>query len=166
MSIFSDFQGYGATAPGIGGDSFSSFAGLTGPAANLNNVGGNDFSSLAGLGGMDQAGGGEGGFLSGILGGGEGGGFNLGGIGSVMGGIGSLAKAWQGMQQLKMAEDMFGAQKDMYNQNSANQAQMLNTKMRDRQRARLSAAGDGGGGTSYKSVGDYMDKNTVKTKAV
>ncbi|WP_318465439.1 hypothetical protein [Photobacterium leiognathi] len=54
------------------------------------------------------------------------------GVGSVMGG-------WNAMQQLDLAKDAFNFQKDAYNTNLANQTQLTNQAMIDRQRARHSA---------------------------
>ena len=57
--------------------------------------------------------------------------------------------------QLDLQKDKFESDRALANRNLANQAQLLNTAMEDRQRARLSSGGN------YESLASYMDRNRV-----
>lgn len=67
-----------------------------------------------------------------------------------------IADSWLAMQQLDLAKDSFSFQKDAFNKQYENQRTLTNSRLEDRQHARLSANPDG-----YQSVGDYMNKHGV-----
>lgn len=67
-----------------------------------------------------------------------------------------LATSWMAMQQLDLAKDQFNFQKDAWTKQFDTQASLTNTRLEDRQRARL-----GANPTGYQSVGDYMKENGV-----
>lgn len=77
-----------------------------------------------------------------------------------MQGLGGLAQSWLGFQNLNLAKDQFNFQKDSFLQQYDQQANMLNTQMEDRQRARLN--GRSAENTGYKSIGDYMTDHGAK----
>lgn len=74
----------------------------------------------------------------------------------VMGAVGSLADSWLAMQQLDLARDQFNFQKDAFSKQFENQRSLTNTRLRDRQRARL-----GANPNAYQSEAEYMSKNGV-----
>lgn len=106
--------------------------------------GGMDFSSLFGGGGGDMGG-------------------MLGGVSSALGAVGGIMGAVNAGKQLKLAEDMYGFQKDAYNQDSANQATMVNNQLEDRQIAREGYSGQSKNDARYGTIESYMDKNSVST---
>lgn len=71
--------------------------------------------------------------------------------------FGSLANAWLGMKQYGLAKDNFKESKRQFNLNYGAQKTLTNSRLRDRQRARV-ASNPG----AYVSVGDYMKQNEVK----
>lgn len=54
----------------------------------------------------------------------------------LMQGLGSLAQGYLGFQQLGLAQDQFKAQQDAYNTNLANQVQLTNNALYDREKSR------------------------------
>lgn len=54
----------------------------------------------------------------------------------LMQGLGSLAQGYLGFQQLGLAQDQFDFQKDAYRTNLANQAQLTNNALYDREKSR------------------------------
>lgn len=72
---------------------------------------------------------------------------------SALQGLGNL---YMGMKQYGLAKDQLQFSKDAFNKNFAVQAQMTNSNLEDRQRARV-ASNPG----AYQSVGDYMAQNRV-----
>lgn len=70
-------------------------------------------------------------------------------------GLGSLAQWQSGKKAAALARDQFNFAKQMAQTNLANQAQLLNTAMEDRQNARRSASG------SYQDTASYMRENKV-----
>lgn len=85
----------------------------------------------------------------------DGNGLNFGslqGWGSVMGGIGSLAGAWNGLQQVRLAKDQFKFAKGMAETNLANQAAVTNQALRDRRSGRRAVFG-GNKGTGAQVSG-------------
>lgn len=70
-------------------------------------------------------------------------------------GLGSLAQWQSGKKAAALARDQFNFAKQMAQTNLANQAQLLNTAMEDRQNARRSASG------SYQDTASYMSENKV-----
>ena len=139
------FAGGGAS---IFGDAFNSIPGI-----------GDAFSSLQGFGSgaMDWLG---------DFGGGDAGGGAAGAAGSILGGIGGIMGMVNGGKQLKLSKDMYGSQLDMYNQDAGNQAQALNTRLEDRQIARIAAQGEQAANARYGSLSDYMDKNRVTVNKI
>ncbi|MBP93674.1 MAG: hypothetical protein CMC55_06105 [Flavobacteriaceae bacterium] len=55
---------------------------------------------------------------------------------NILGGIGSIANAYTGFKQLGLARDQFNWQRDAYNTNLVNQANLVNSQLADRQRRR------------------------------
>lgn len=70
-------------------------------------------------------------------------------------GLSSLAQWQSGKKAAALARDQFNFAKQMAQTNLANQAQLLNTAMEDRQNARRSASG------SYQDTASYMSENKV-----
>lgn len=64
---------------------------------------------------------------------------------------------WQGMQQLDLAREQMAFQKEAFAKNWQNQVQLTNTRMRDRQNARV-----GANPFSYQSTDSYMNQNEVR----
>lgn len=77
-------------------------------------------------------------------------------------GIGGLANAYLGYQQLQLGKSQLEQNKKIFNLNFGAQSQTLNAQMEDRQRARVSATR----GVGTESVEDYMNKNAIKTKGI
>lgn len=78
--------------------------------------------------------------------------------------LGSLLQAYNGSKQAKLGRDSFNFQKGAYNQDSANQAKMVNSELEDRQKSRISSTGNNNANNVYESLGSYMDKNRVTVK--
>jgi hypothetical protein len=83
-------------------------------------------------------------------------GMDLSGIGSIGQGIAGLMAALTGMKGIKLGEKQLDFTKDSTNRNLANQAQTVNSELRDRQARRLDASPG-----NYQSVSDYMKQNSV-----
>ena len=75
---------------------------------------------------------------------------------TAMGAAGGLFNAWMGMKQYGLAKDTLETNKQQFAQNFAAQQKMTNSRLEDRQRARV--ASNAG---AYQSVGDYMKQNGV-----
>lgn len=69
---------------------------------------------------------------------------------------GSAMGGWLGMKQYGLAKDAFKESKRQFNLNYNTQRNLTNTRLEDRQRARV--ASNAG---AYQSVGDYMKENGV-----
>lgn len=83
---------------------------------------------------------GEGGFLSlDSMFGGEG---TTGWVSPALQGIGSVMGGWNAMQQLDLAKEQFAFQKEAYATNLANQTQLTNQAITDREKARQAAYGN------------------------
>lgn len=103
--------------------------------------------------GPDMSGpGGEGGFMSSMLGTKEAPGWG----GAAMGAASGIFNAWMGMKQYGLAKDTLETNKQQFAQNFGAQQKMTNSRLEDRQAARV-ASNPG----AYQSVGDYMKKNGV-----
>ena len=79
---------------------------------------------------------------------------------TIMGGLEAAAGLWgafNGMQQTKVAKQQMANSLSQWNKNYANQVASYNTRLEDRQRARVSANPD-----AYESVDSYMAKNRLK----
>lgn len=74
----------------------------------------------------------------------------------VMGAVGGLASSFLGMQQLGMAKDAFNENKRQFEMNWGAQQKTVNSRLEDRQRARV-AANPG----AYQSPTDYMKQNGI-----
>ena len=79
-------------------------------------------------------------------------------------GVGALANAYLGYQQLQLGKSQLEQNKKIFNLNFGAQAQTLNTQMEDRQRARVASAGSGS--SRLDSVDAYMSKNAIKTQGI
>ena len=75
---------------------------------------------------------------------------------TAMGAAGGLYNAWMGMKQYGLAKDTLDTNKQQFAQNFGAQQKMTNSRLEDRQAARV-ASNPG----AYQSVGDYMKKNGV-----
>jgi len=53
------------------------------------------------------------------------------GAGSILGGVGSLAQAWAGLQNVKLGKEELAAKKDMWSKNYASQATTTNNQIND-----------------------------------
>lgn len=79
------------------------------------------------------------------------------GWGNMAVGVGQgLANAYMGMKQYGLAKDTFEQNKKQFEMNYANQTKLTNSRLQDRQAARV-ASNPG----AYQSVGDYMKQNGV-----
>lgn len=77
-------------------------------------------------------------------------------LSAVMQGIGALTSAWLGYQNLRVAKDQLGFQKDAFQKNFANQTKSYNTSLEDRIRGRTA---DYAGKES--DVQAYLDKHKL-----
>lgn len=80
-----------------------------------------------------------------------------------LGAMSGLMNAWSGMQQLKLGKEALGLQKDnfqfqkdTFNKNWKAQTQTLNTRMADRQNARVAFD------SRHQDTSTYMKENEVK----
>lgn len=85
---------------------------------------------------------------------------SMGAGGLALGAAQGLMNGWLGMQQLDMAKQQFGFQKDAFAKNWGAQKNTTNAQLRDRQEARL-ASRQGASTNPYQSVGDYMNQNGI-----
>ena len=79
---------------------------------------------------------------------------------TIMGGLqaaGGLWGAYNGMQQNKLIKQQMANSLNQWNKSYANQVAAYNTRLEDRQAARVSANPD-----AYESVDSYMAKNRLK----
>lgn len=79
---------------------------------------------------------------------------------TIMGGLQGAAGLWgafNGMQQNKLVKQQMANSLNQWNKNYANQVASYNTRLEDRQRARL-----GANPNAYESVDSYMAKNRLK----
>lgn len=122
-------------------------------AANPNAGGNWNLGAWGGTGGQSGA------FNFGGAGGGSG--FNLGNFGSGLAGagniLGSIGGFYLGMKQYKMAKQQLAESKRQFNLQFNAQKGLINTRLEDRQRARVASNPN-----AYVSVGEYMDKHGVK----
>lgn len=77
--------------------------------------------------------------------------------GPALGAISGLGNAYMGMQQLNLAKETLANNKRQFDMNYGAQRQTTNTRLEDRQRARVNGSAPG----TYESVGDYMNKHRV-----
>lgn len=77
--------------------------------------------------------------------------------GTALGAVGGIASAFLGMKQYGLAKQTLEENKRQFQLNYDAQRQMTNTRLEDRQRARV-ASNPG----AYQSVGAYMGANGVK----
>lgn len=75
-------------------------------------------------------------------------------IGNLVGNIGSL---WQGWQQSKLAKKALNHQMDVFNKSYDAQRKLTNSRLEDRQRARV-----GANSSAYQSVDSYMNQYGIK----
>lgn len=79
---------------------------------------------------------------------------------TITGGLQGAAGLWgayNGMQQTKLAKQQMANSLDQWNKNYANQVASYNTRLEDRQNARVSANPN-----AYESTASYMEKNRLK----
>ena len=79
---------------------------------------------------------------------------------TIMGGLEAAAGLWgafNGMQQNKLVKQQMATSLDQWNKNYANQVAAYNTRLEDRQNARL-----GANPNAYESTDSYMAKNRLK----
>lgn len=84
------------------------------------------------------------------------GGVNLEGLGSIMGGIGSLAQIYSSLKAIGVAEDNLDFQRDAFGKNLSNQRQSYNTALEDRTRARMHTEGK-----TSADVDAYLAKHSL-----
>ena len=79
---------------------------------------------------------------------------------TITGGLQAAAGLWgayNGMQQTKLAKQQMANSLNQWNKSYANQVSSYNTRLEDRQRARV-----GSNPNAYESVDSYMQKNRLK----
>ena len=79
---------------------------------------------------------------------------------TIMGGLQAGAGLWgafNGMQQTKLAKQQMANSLNQWNKNYANQVASYNTRLEDRQNARVAAQG-----ANQQDTASYMDKNRLK----
>lgn len=79
---------------------------------------------------------------------------------TITGGLQAAAGLWgafNGMQQTKLAKQQMANSLDQWNKNYANQVASYNTRLEDRQNARVAAQG-----ANQQDTASYMDKNRLK----
>ncbi len=79
---------------------------------------------------------------------------------TITGGLQAAAGLWgafNGMQQTKLAKQQMANSLNQWNKSYANQVASYNTRLEDRQRARV-----GSNPNAYESVDSYMQKNRLK----
>lgn len=79
---------------------------------------------------------------------------------TITGGLQGAAGLWgayNGMQQTKLAKQQMANSLNQWNKNYANQVASYNTRLEDRQNARVSANPN-----AYESTASYMEKNRLK----
>ena len=79
---------------------------------------------------------------------------------TIMGGLqaaGGLWGAYNGMQQNKLVKQQMANSLNQWNKNYANQVASYNTRLEDRQNARVAAQGN-----YHQDTASYMDKNRLK----
>ena len=84
------------------------------------------------------------------------GGMNLEGLGSIMQGVGGVAKMYTALKSIGVAKDNLQFQKDSYNTNLGNQTQTYNTNLEDRTRAQYRTEGK-----TSADVDSYLEKNRL-----
>jgi len=82
-----------------------------------------------------------------------------------------VANAYLGYQGLQLGRDQFDFAKGSFNTNLANQAQLINNQMEDRQRARLSFGGgyskdEAGQASLQADLQSYLKPRQVSGKAI
>lgn len=80
-----------------------------------------------------------------------------GAAGAALGGVQALANLWMGMKNYGLMKKQLAFSQDSFNRNFAAQASTTNSRLEDRQAARV--ASNAG---AYESVASYMDKNRIK----
>lgn len=75
--------------------------------------------------------------------------------GLALGATSGLVNSFLGWQQLRQAKDALATSKDQFERNYAANRQLTNSRLEDRQRARVAS------NPGYESVGSYMDRNRV-----
>lgn len=79
---------------------------------------------------------------------------------TIMGGLQGAAGLWgayNGMQQNKLVKQQMANSLNQWNKNYANQVASYNTRLEDRQNARVAAQGD-----YHQDTASYMEKNRLK----
>jgi hypothetical protein len=136
--------------PGNNGEDFT--------AAQLSNLGNSDFGMQAGANGGQN-------ILQQTLfnptsyneqGVGSKGGVNLDGIGSIMQGVGGVAKMYTALKSIGIAKDNLAFQKESYNTNLGNQTQTYNTNLEGKIRSQYAYEGK-----SSADVDAYLQKNRL-----
>jgi hypothetical protein len=98
----------------------------------------------------------QGDFMKGMLGGTDAAGNKTNGWGGLaLGAASGIANTFMGMKQYGMAKDALKENKRQFNLNYGAQRDTMNTRMEDRQRARVAA------NSSAVGVDEYMAKNRI-----
>ena len=90
----------------------------------------------------------------------------VGGIGSFLGGAGGIAEAAMAGKQAKLGRDIFGFQRDSYNENNRLQAQSLNRQMQDRQIADINQYGRAVYEARKGDAGQYLADNKITPRTL
>jgi len=151
---FNSLGGYGAS----NNSNFTATSPFLGKVSNDVFLDPNNFKSLGGVGVTPT----DNGIFGDILGSFKEGGAALG----IAGLLGDLYSGYQknnlAKQQLKLGKQQLATQTAFANRNLANQAQNINTRLEDRQRARIGSTGDSNvSGTQYQSLANYLPRNRI-----
>jgi hypothetical protein len=158
QSWLNNGQGQSNGAPqGGGGSQWDSFYGGSGGTPGVSGAGTNGIAGPGNAGNTPT-------FLQSLLGFTDNqGNQNQGFGGLALGAAQGAASTYLGMKQYGLAKDSFKQNKREFNLNYDAQRQNTNTRLEDRQRARVSSQA-GSPTSSYESVSSYMDKNAVKPR--
>lgn len=91
---------------------------------------------------------------------------SIGGWGSALQGVGSLAQAYMGYQGLGQAQDQLDFNKNVFNRNIKNQAKLTNAQLEGKHRGRINSTGNNNAYGNYESLDTYMTKNRVDGSAI
>jgi hypothetical protein len=80
--------------------------------------------------------------------------------GMAISGAMGLANTLLGYKQYSLAKDSLKTSREQFERNFAAQRNLTNSRLEDRQRARINSSG--GTNANYESVGSYMDKYGIK----
>lgn len=97
---------------------------------------------------------------------GQGGWGTMGTWGNAMQGIGGLAQAWLGYENLQLNEEKYNTSKDIWNAEREANRTVTNADIMDRQAARISSTGNNNAAGNYNSMNYTRANDTVKKVTV